>query len=199
MGRRSIVDVEKLKELRAKGLTNREIGKAIGCAESTVVETCRALGLPNRTSVRDAELVKVWGEPISIPAMAKLLKTSEDTIRKAAKRLGLPKRYQGNRTKVDVPLLFRLWHEDITRQELAERVGVAQSTLGVLAKKHGLPKRKPCTKTEIVDPTPQEIADRARECREKHYAQRRNERDETVRAKVLNWDRGIFNPAGARV
>jgi len=48
------------------------------------------------------------------------------------------------------------------------------------------------------DPTPDEIAQRAAECRERHYAQRRAEPDDLTNSKVSQWRRGVCCPGGAR-
>jgi hypothetical protein len=44
------------------------------------------------------------------------------------------------------------------------------------------------------DPTPEEIAERARECRERHMAQRRAEDVLTTNSKVSKWRAGICSP-----
>lgn len=111
----------------------------------------------------------------------------------------------GNRTDVDVPLLFRLWADHtIYRADLPKRLGVSESTLRRLAQQYGLPRRSPSHKTGEVnlgplptDPTPDQIAERARECRERHFLQRRNEPEETARSKAASWRRGDTVPRGA--
>jgi hypothetical protein len=49
--------------------------------------------------------------------------------------------------------------------------------LNELRREHGIPDRVCKYRKRIVDPTPEEIAERARECRERHFAQRRAEPD----------------------
>ena len=93
--------------------------------------------------------------------------------------------------------LFRLWHDNSLRTiEVANRLGVSQVFLYTLARRHHLPKRhgprggfKPPPPKVVNDPDPEPfdeqpsdslalspwVAARARECRERHYAQRRNE------------------------
>lgn len=78
---------------------------------------------------------------------------------------------------IDVPLLFRLWaDESLTREQVARRLGCSHAHLARAVKTYGLParlRRKPLVVP--TDPTPDEIAERARECRERHLAQRRRE------------------------
>jgi hypothetical protein len=81
------------------------------------------------------------------------------------------------KVEVDVPKMYRLWRDmTVTRREIAAMLGINNSTLEYLASKHKLP-RRPSQRgnKEMIDPTPQEIEERARECRERHYASRRSE------------------------
>ena len=82
----------------------------------------------------------------------------------------------GKLAKVDVAKLFALWSDmTIHRDDIARRLGISVSRLYLLKQRHGLPDR-PCKRQwPRADPTPEQIAERARECREKHYAQRRAE------------------------
>ena len=83
----------------------------------------------------------------------------------------------GRRTDYDVAELFRLWRElSLTRAEVARQIGVSEQRLSKLAERHGLgPRGRQHRAYSMDDPTPEEIAERARECRERHYAQRRAE------------------------
>jgi hypothetical protein len=42
--------------------------------------------------------------------------------------------------------------------------------------------------TVLKDPTPQEIEERARECRERHYAQRRGESEHASKFRIWRGD-----------
>lgn len=80
--------------------------------------------------------------------------------------------------KIDIPLMWQLWADaTLSREEVARRLGVACTTLGKLQRKHHLPVRavEPRRRRTKPDPTPDEIAVRARECRERHFAERRAE------------------------
>jgi RNA polymerase subunit RPABC4/transcription elongation factor Spt4 len=87
--------------------------------------------------------------------------------------------------KIDVPLLCKLWADTtVDVSEIARRIGFSVSRMYQLRQEFGLPKRPFRTKQAVIDPTPEEIAKRARECREKHYEQRRAESDEATRSKL---------------
>lgn len=100
---------------------------------------------------------------------------------------------------VDVPLLFALWADNsLTRAEIASRLNISHTFLTRLAAKHKLPPRQSERKRNVADPTPDEIAERARQCRERHFAERRAERDDLTKTKVSQWRRGVCSPGGAR-
>lgn len=90
------------------------------------------------------------------------------------------------RLTCDVALLFHLWREsDLTRVEVARQLGVTENQLTKLAARHGLgPRGRQHRAFSMDDPTPDEIATRAAECRERHYAQRRAEPDEVARKRA---------------
>lgn len=83
----------------------------------------------------------------------------------------------GVKMLVDVQLLFKLWADKkLTKTEIARQIGVTESGLDVLAKRHKLPYRGRKQRAfSMVDPTPEEIAARALECRLKHLAAKRSE------------------------
>lgn len=84
-------------------------------------------------------------------------------------------------------LLTQLWMAGETCEAIGKRFGVSASTICEWAKRYKLPKRERPQRNKSADPTPEEIAERAAECRERHFAQRRAERDDSVRTKV--WKR----------
>ena len=87
------------------------------------------------------------------------------------------------RREIDVPRLFELWHDaTLSRREIGIAIGVSQSCLSKTAAKLGLPKRE-TVHCAANDPTPEEIRERARQCRERHYAERRGENDRTTRKR----------------
>lgn len=69
---------------------------------------------------------------------------------------------------------------ELSRTDLACHFRCSVSSIDGLRVQFDLPKRKTCRWRRIqvqADPTPDEIAVRAAECRERHMAQRRNEPD----------------------
>lgn len=82
------------------------------------------------------------------------------------------------RLQYSVAKLFQLWSGGASYPEIAAALGCHEGTVQKLKERHKLPNRKKKTNTEFKaadDPTPEEIAERARECREAHYAKRRKE------------------------
>lgn len=71
--------------------------------------------------------------------------------------------------QIDAPLLFRLWaDQSLERHEIARRLGVGHTCLSKAVKAFELPPRKRRARVVVpVDPTPEEIAARALECRQR--------------------------------
>lgn len=77
------------------------------------------------------------------------------------------------RTIIDLTEFAPLWYAGETLDKLASRFGVSRATVMRFAIKNGLPFRgQPNVCGGLGDPTPEQIAERARECRERHYALR---------------------------
>lgn len=157
----------------------------------------------------EKELRRLWEmHPAEMPTpeIARRAGLSTSGLWLLRKRAGLPRRKRtswkfGKERHVDAALLFRLWHQDpldMPIDEIARQLGVGQSTVYKHAKRHKLPRRNARTVIEpsgkkrtelyypslVVDPTPEEIAERARECRERHFAKRRSEDEHTTRKKI---------------
>ena len=100
---------------------------------------------------------------------------------------------------VDLPLLYQLWNDHtLTRVKVSAMLGISPTHLTRLVARHKLPPR-PRDKNQFMnDPTPDEIAQRAAECRERHFAQRRAEPDCSTTSKVSKWRAGICQPSGGR-
>lgn len=83
-------------------------------------------------------------------------------------------------------ILFEMWEAGAAVRDIAAALGVSVAVVYSLRHQYGLPTRgRVCSFPD--DPTPEQIAERARECREAHYARRRAETDDTARTKV--WKR----------
>jgi len=83
-------------------------------------------------------------------------------------------------------ILFDMWNAGAAVKEIAAALGVSVSAVYSLRHQYGLPKRERIFAFPD-DPTPEQIAERARECRERHYAMRRAETDDATRTKL--WHR----------
>jgi hypothetical protein len=100
---------------------------------------------------------------------------------------------------VDLARLYQLWNDHtLTRVKVSAMLGISPTHLTRLVARHKLPPRPRDRNQHASDPTPDEIAERARQCRERHYAQRRAEPDDLTNSKVSQWRRGVCCTGGAR-
>jgi hypothetical protein len=100
---------------------------------------------------------------------------------------------------VDVQKLYQLWNDHtLTRVQVSAMLGISHTHLTRLVTRHKLPPRRRDYRRDVADPTPDEIAQRAAECRERHFAQRRAEPDECTVSKVSKWRAGVCLPSGGR-
>ena len=90
-------------------------------------------------------------------------------------------------------LLRDMWESGAAVEDIAAALGISRQAVWQLRYQYGLPKRPP-PEMRSDDPTPEEIAERARECRERHYAKRRAERDDSLHTKVWRWRTGKTQP-----
>lgn len=150
----------------------------------------------------EARLRELWArDAIDMPTLriARELRISPTTLYKLADKYQLgprPKRAAvwnaGLMKIIDVPLLYRLWHSDpreVPTPQIARSLGISVSTLYKQAEKHKLPKRERVYLDLTADPTPEEIEQRAAECRERHFAKRRRESEDDTRKRVWMEDK----------
>jgi DNA-binding CsgD family transcriptional regulator len=116
--------------------------------------------------------------------IAKRLGCGETTVTDAVRHFGWPKKTTGQRIDVDVPKLFALWATQATLPEIAEELGCKLTSLWTLKRRHKLPPKRRPDGSSISDPTPQQIEERARNCRERHFAQRRGECESTTKGRL---------------
>lgn len=83
-----------------------------------------------------------------------------------------------------VLVLHQMWMDGKTYEEIGKRFGVAASTIYWWSRQYKLPKRPKPMKSKSPDPTPEEIAERAAECRARHLAERRAESPDSSRTKA---------------
>ena len=138
--------------------------------------------MPRNVDVDYQEFARLWGEGASIERLAERFDIHRNTVLRKACEMQLPRRGR----KVDVPMLFSLWGDmSLTRVEVARKLGVTENQLTRLADRHGLGRRgRQHRAFSMDDPTPEEIAERARECRERHFAQRRAETATATNSKL---------------
>lgn len=106
-------------------------------------------------------------------------------------------------SEIDPPRLFRVWmNKEFTTAEVACVLNISVGKLYKLARQHKLPRRDFAAKAKDHDqrePTPEQVAEyavRAAECRERHFAMRRGEDEETTRTKVWKWRQKDLTPQG---
>lgn len=81
-------------------------------------------------------------------------------------------------------LLRQLWDDPtLSNREIAHRLKISQSYLCKLRERLELPRRCMAQSRPPYDPTPEEIAERAAECRERHLAERRAESYKASRSR----------------
>jgi DNA-binding CsgD family transcriptional regulator len=130
------------------------------------------------------ELRRLRGLGVHNADIAGRLGCSVSSVERAASKMGLPPRQHGPSRTIDVPTLFALWASDMGTDEIALHFKCSVSTLHLLSKRHALPKRRRKEVQLVGDPTPEQIAERARECRERHFAERRGETDGASRNRL---------------
>ena len=130
------------------------------------------------------ELRRLRGLGLHNADIAGRLGCSVSSVERAASKMGLPPRQPGPSRTIDVPTLFALWASDMDTDEIARHFQCSVSTLHLLSKRHALPKRRRKEVQLVGDPTPEQIAERARECRERHFAERRGETDGASRSRL---------------
>ena len=75
----------------------------------------------------------------------------------------------------DIEQLRQMWDAGVPADAIAAHLGIRRPAMHALRRLHGIPDRENKYRKRIVDPTPEEIRSRARECRRKHFALRRAE------------------------
>jgi len=130
--------------------------------------------MPKRREFDEAKLRELWPDNrLSVAQIASLLGMPRATLQKISARMGLPPR---DYRQYDRELLRRLWlYTDMTPQQIAFELGSSRQFVREQAKRMGLPRKVPEYKHIERDPTQEEIAERAAECRKRHLAEKRAE------------------------
>jgi hypothetical protein len=149
--------------------------------------------MPRSIYVDRQEFARLWDEGLPAYKIAQRLNVHSNTVTRVAKEMGLPAR----KREIDVPLMFRLWTTGVAREVICQELGVSSQQLSVLKHQYKLPDRPKKPASLAPDPTPEQIAERAAECRERHFMERRGETEDNSRSKAASWRRGATTPKGA--
>ena len=94
---------------------------------------------------------------------------------------------QGRETEYCTLTLHRLWARGDSYQEIAAALGCSQSFVSKLKDRHKLPNRQKATRDIFEDdPTPEQIAERAAECRARRVQP--TPKGERVSIVKYSWD-----------
>jgi hypothetical protein len=100
---------------------------------------------------------------------------------------------QGREVEYCAVTLHRLWARGDSYQEIAAALGCSQSFVSRLKDRHKLPNRqKPNREIFDADPTPEEIAERAAECRARRVVA--TPKEERFSIPRYMWDGFRFHP-----
>ena len=143
-------------------------------------------------TVDDQQIGELIQRGFSNAEIARRLGCGKNTVTRAAERLGLTPAHK--RQPLDVALLFKLWNDDMLKAEICQRLGVSVSHLSVLAKRHHLPKRKPVKCQSDTYPTPEEIEERAAECRARRVHSEKMHPSAGIRQYRYSSRTGVFTP-----
>ena len=130
--------------------------------------------MPRQIDIDEATLRALWADKrLSRAQIAKRLGCSSSLVGNLEKRFKLPPRVF---EKYDVDLLRRLWlFTTMTPQQIAFELGCSRQFVSHRVAEMGLPPRgKPANRDE-PDPTPEEIAERAAQCRARHLKEKKAE------------------------
>jgi hypothetical protein len=130
--------------------------------------------MPRQIDIDEATLRALWADKrLSRAQIAKRLGCSSGFVWKLEKRYNLPRRVF---EKYDVDLMRRLWlNTTMTQQEIAFELGCSRQHVSYCVAEMGLPPRgKPANRND-PDPTPEEIAERAAQCRARHLREKKAE------------------------
>jgi len=143
--------------------------------------------MPRSIQVDRQEFARLWEEGVPSYRIAEHFDIHANTVTKIVSEMKLPSRAR----QVDVPTLFRLWTQGVAREVICRELGISGSQLSVLKTRYKLPSRPKKPASLGPDPTPEEIAERAAECRARHFAQRRAEAPESSRIKTWRQTKGV--------
>lgn len=126
---------------------------------------------------------RLRNESLSIARIAHRLSIRQSVVCDALRSMGIS---SGSKVIVDRERLLGLWNQGLTLIEMGIALECSASTVATLVKEHRLPPRERINRQIPADPTPDEIAQRAAECRAKRPPQ--EERHDRVEIKTFAYD-----------
>jgi transposase len=100
---------------------------------------------------------------------------------------------QGRYYNIDLSELWKMWDGGVPTRDIAAHFGVKTSTIYLIQKTYDLPDRGRICKPKDVDPTPEEIAQRAAECRARRPEVIERHARVEIRQYVMNDSRGTID------
>ena len=125
-----------------------------------------------------ASLLELRSAGLTASQIAARLGCCADSVHRAAQKFGLQKRLSGPAPQLSDAEITQLWHDGVSLTDMAAQCGVSTTTIYTYAKRLELP-RRPRAERKSYDPSPAEIERLKAELRERHFAERRAEKDET--------------------
>lgn len=81
-------------------------------------------------------------------------------------------------------MVAEMWLAGVPVETIAGRVGLCTKAIYKWRQRLNLPPRPKIVKDLVPDPTPEEMEERKRECRERHYAKRLGETPDETRKRL---------------
>ena len=134
MGKTKKIDLEKLKELYNKGLSDREMANNLGCSRKVVERRRTKLGLlPNcRQSPiwkHVDEIRRLFAEGKSGAEICNLFNVSSTTLAKLKQKRNIRSNYEMKLTKADVEKALELAKNGLMDPEIAKQLNVSRGSI----------------------------------------------------------------------
>jgi DNA-binding CsgD family transcriptional regulator len=121
-------------------------------------------------------MLRLRSEGLSASQIAARLGCSPASVHAATKKFGLERRPSGPTPQLSDAEITQMWFDGVRLQDIADKCGVSTTTVYAYAKRLQLP-RRPRASRPTIDPSPAEIERLKAELKEKHYAERRAEKE----------------------
>ena len=142
-GKVTPVKLERLRQLRKKGVSNRQIARELGVCQQTVCYWVNVLKLPLRKRGKrkftDEEFLRLYESGLNDAEIARELGVSKKTVLTRRKELGLPPQRNSEKFIKLGGRFAELWLAGKTYREIAESLGISVSTALRWRRRLGLP------------------------------------------------------------